>query len=147
MPEDQLLPPLEYFRTQLDLDEQVSLLRDPEQALSFSLTEKLSRNVLVISEPAGLTLAPTLIGQLTGIRGRLDVWWKRLDPDDQAYIIENRNGEFDVKEYAGLVHGAGLASSAEGSLAGVVSDGVTNQFRLPPMIRVYVEMKATEPSS
>lgn len=142
MSENELLPPLEWFCKYLELREQVSLLRDPEQALSVPLAEKLSRNILVISD-ARLTLSPTLIEQLTDIRKRLNAWWKELDPDDRAYIIENRNGEFDGR-YAVLIHDAGLASSVEGALAGVVSDGGTGRFRLPQMIRVYVEMEATD---
>lgn len=121
MPEDELPSALERLCRRLPLRHQASLLRDPEQALSMSVAEELSRDILVVSESSGLHLAPTLIGQLTDIRGRLNVWWERLDPDDRARLIETRNDELDVDGYAGLV-----------------------DDMAPQMIRVYVEMKASD---
>lgn len=146
MPEDDLLPALEWFSQHLTLREQVPLLRDPRQSITNAMAVKLSHRFLVYaadSDPERWQLAPSLIGQLTDIRDRLDVWWEGLGPDDRAYIIESREGELDG-EYAVHIHDAGLASSVERALAGIVSDGKTKRFPLPQMIRVYVEMKAAE---
>jgi len=152
MPEDESAPAdLSWFYSLDALEDQVSLLRDPHQVLPMPLAKRVMGNPGIFSarwvhgdEPTQWHLTTGAAEKLAEIRARLDQWWPGLSADDRAYIIENRNGEFDVDGYASLIHDAGLGSSVEGSLAGVVSDAKAKRFRLPQMIQVYVEMKATE---
>lgn len=129
---------------------QVSLLRDPYAPLAGDLAVRLGSNGpgvytaqwLSNGDPARWSLAPDAARTLSAIRLQLDHWWSDLPADEQAYIVENRTGELDGK-YRDLVLGASRDPVNDGPhahLVVVVSDNRTGRFRLPEMIRIYVEM-------
>ena len=86
------------------------------------------------------TLHGELPDKLETIRIHLDQWWSNLDPEVQAYLNENRDGELDG-DYKGAVMRAG-DGEADGLIVAVVQDNKTGRFRLPPIVDVYVEMHA-----
>jgi hypothetical protein len=77
---------------------------------------------------------------------QLDGWWEALTSEQQAYLIKYRAGELD-EDYADTVQAASAdpANDPNGLVVVVVRDlKNNNRFRLPPMVDVYVEMKARE---
>ncbi|RAU99471.1 hypothetical protein [Mycolicibacter senuensis] len=133
---------------------QVRLLRNPRGALSNDLAVRFAlpngpgvcQDAHWVSggEPGSLRLAGGVAGQLEVIREQLDHWWSsNVRPEDRAYIIEHRAGELE-KGYGAIVR---LASSdrvgPDACLIPMVSEH-KGAFRLPEIIRAYVEMKAIE---
>jgi hypothetical protein len=137
-----------YFN--LAMEDKVRLLKNPHGRLSPGLVQRLSRfpgtvageAVFTSNEPkgTGFRLSPSLAGQLDHIEGYLDEWWTGLDPEDQDHLIEHRAEQL-AAEYAPVVLAAG-DGKPEGLIVAVVRDNKTGRFRLPPMIRVYVELQA-----
>jgi len=80
-------------------------------------------------------------------RRQLDRWWQDLTPEKHAYLIKYRDGELD-KDYADTVQAASTNPLNDpNALVVIVARDLKNngRFRLPPMVDVYVEMKAREP--
>ncbi len=67
---------------------------------------------------------------------------RRSAPEVQNYLIENRDGELDA-DYKAAVMDAG-DGNLDGLIVAVVQDNNTEKFRLPPIVDVYVEMKARD---
>ena len=130
--------------------EQISLLRDPHQNLHGDLAKRL---VLAkeaygshwTSNDGGATwsLLPEAASKLSAIKAQFDEWWGKLDTDQQEHIIENRAGELD-RDYRDVVQGASpgqLTDTSHQHVVIVASDNATGRFRLPTMVRNYVELK------
>ncbi len=136
-------------------DERIALWRDPYGDCNGSLAVKLATGNegqpgVYGGVPASLTdgvrwkLSPSVAAELSAIRRQLDQWWQSLDADQKAYIVENRGGELSG-EYHDVVQAASLdpvTHAPHGHLVVIVSDNKTGRFRLPQMIRTYVEVKA-----
>lgn len=148
--------PLWWF-DQLTMDDCVALLANPGGALPVHLVEQFSRRpgwvsgmaywVSNASGTSGFTLAGEPASALDDIREQLNDWWSRIE-SDHDYIIENRAGELDGG-YADIVQSAGDPLNAPRAMGFVVVKDTknNNRFRLPSMIRVYVEWKARERQS
>lgn len=89
---------------------------------------------------------PPVGRRLAAVEMQLHQWWSTLTAEQQAYIIEHRGGELE-KSYGDVVRQASRDPVSDGThsyLVVLVSDDKTGRFRLPEMIRIYVEMKAVE---
>lgn len=143
---------LSWFCNHLPPEDQVSLLRNPDQVLPAGLAQRLMHKPGVFSArwlsndgPSGWELTRSAATTLGGIRSQLDHWWSGLSPERQAYIMENRRGELDG-EYADDIRRASEdpVEKPGAYLVVLVTDDKTGRFRLPQMIQVYVEMKTAE---
>jgi hypothetical protein len=107
---------------------------------SVSITQK----VAALSGPGR-----DLPASVAGILDQLDLWWEDLTSEQQAYLIKYRAGELDG-DYADTVQAASSTDPANGpnGLVVVVVRDLknNNRFKLPPMVDVYVEMKARDSS-
>jgi len=131
--------------------DQVGLLRDPHQDLHGDLANRLfvaqkavAAQWLSNEGGAKVSLLPPAARKLYTVRLQLDQWWSALTEGERSYIVENRAGEL-AREYGDLVQRANRDPVADGPdayLVVLLSDNKTGRFRLPTMIRVYVEMKA-----
>jgi hypothetical protein len=131
----------------LPLVDQVALLRDPKQPLPPCLVDRLSGQSGVIAKKwwvssndhAPLKLAAA--SRLCAIRKQLDSWWDWLADHERGHLTRQRDGELD-EIYAEWVQAAtGNAIEVE-----IEWDSrKENRFRLPPMIRTYVEMRVWSP--
>lgn len=130
--------------------EQSVLLRDPYANVNGPLAVRLAKNGPGVygSVPStdGLEwkLSPEFASKLSAIRLQLDHWWQSIETDQQAYIVENRSDEL-AGEYHDVVQAASLdpiTHAPHGHLVVLVSDNKTGRFRLPAMIRTYVDLKA-----
>jgi hypothetical protein len=136
----------------LPMDVKVVLLKKPHGTVPAQLVPRLSElpgttaaQTIWVSNPpsdTGFTLHGELPDRLDSIRAHLGQWWSTLDPEVQNYLIENRDSELDG-HYKGAVMCAG-DGSPDGLIVAVVQDEKTGQFRLPPIVDVYVELKARE---
>jgi hypothetical protein len=151
MTDDDDLDNMPWFH-QLTMDERVHLLGRPHAQLPPGLAERLLNRPGVQQwwftanpeETTHLSLAPQAAKRLDDQRAQLDYWWSCLTAEDQTYLIGHRDGELDA-EYANIVHSAGETPLNEPpALRVAVVKDVNNAYRfsLPPMVRVYVEMKA-----
>lgn len=137
----------------LPFAEQVPLLGDPRQAIVGEHARTLFRDRALMgskwtSNDGGSrwSLDSEAAQQLTSIRQQLDEWWQLLTVEQRDYIAAHRDGELD-KQYGDVVRGASRDPEADGPYAHLVvmvSDNKTGRFRLPQIIRLYVEMKAAE---
>lgn len=88
-------------------------------------------------------LSPKASSALTDVRHQLDYWWENLNSEERTYIIDNRNAELAPK-YRHVIFKASrdpVSGGENAYLVVLVSDVQTGgQFRLPAMIRAYVEM-------
>jgi hypothetical protein len=143
---------MSWFHQVLTMDEQVHLLGRPHGQLPAGLVERLLNRPGVVqtwwfaADPEGsktVMLAPQAAIKLDGQRAQLDWWWSRLTVPERTYLIDNRDGELDAK-YADIVHSAGETPLNEPPALRVVVVKDDDRFRLPPTVRVYVEMKARE---
>jgi hypothetical protein len=128
----------------LPMDDQVALLNDPYQPLSQHLIDRLDQQQVTGThwvqsrDPVHWSLTAPAAVRLEAIRAQLDDWWDGLAHHEHLYVIQQRAGELDAT-YDRTVQ------AADGPAFGValVRDlRNANQFRLPAMIRAYVEMKA-----
>jgi len=138
---------MSWFHQQLTADEQVDLLRHPHKQLPAELAERLP-GVMEwwFADPEGTKfLAPQASNKLDDYRAQLDYWWSCLSDADKQYFIAHRDDELPG-EYAQTVMGAGGAhhTGAPVLAIAIVQDTGTGGFRLPAMVRVYVELKARE---
>lgn len=138
-------------------DERVSLWRDPYGDCNGPLAVKLATGQdgqpgVYGSVPVSWTdgvrwkLSSEAAAELSAIRRQFDQWWQRIEADQQSYIVENRGGELSG-EYHDVVQAASLdpiTNAPHGHLVVIVSDNKTSRFRLPQMIRTYVELRAAE---
>lgn len=131
-------------------DERVALWQDPYRDCNGPLAVKLAqgKGPGVYGSGTGETrwkLSPDVAAELSAIRRQLDQWWGEVEADQKAaYIIENRAGELD-SDYRSVVQAASLDPITDvphGHLVVIVSDNKTGRFRLPSMIRAYVDMRA-----
>jgi hypothetical protein len=134
MTDDDNLDNMSWFY-QLTMDERVHLLVHPHGSLPPGLAERLSDQPGVLGSEWGFAdsegdvfLAGPLADKLKAWCEQLTSWWDIVTLPEQAYLIEKRDREL-AAEYADVVRSAGEP----------VPNG---PFRLPPMVRVYVEMKA-----
>lgn len=145
---------LHWFCNHLRLEDQVSLLRNPYAPLPLALADQLIRTPGAFSggwlssgsDPKDCELAPPAAARLEQIRLELNGWWssEALTPDQRAHIVENRRGWLH-KDHADAIRKADRPGIYEVHL--VPDNRQPELFRLPQMLQVYVEMKATEPSS
>lgn len=137
----------------LPMDVKVALVERPHGTVPAALVPKLNKlpstfaaMTVWTSNPPSSSDAFTLHGELPDrlerIREHLDQWWSNLDTEVQGYLIENRKGELDG-HYKGAVMCAG-DGRPDGLIVLVVQDENTGRFRLPPIIDVYVELKARQ---
>ena len=135
----------------LTADERAALWRDPYGDCNGDLAVKLARATngepgvagavpTSPNEPVHWKLSPEVATQLSAIRRELDAWWKTVPDDDKAYIIENRAGELESR-YGPLIRKA--SSDPHVYVPVTVSDNRTGRFRLPSMVRAYVDMMAS----
>lgn len=144
---------LSWFYQQLTLDEQVELIADPYGPLPGQLSERLALRPGIStswwasntgSHP--WTLEGTAARKLSTARGQLDLWWQGLESDQKSYLLENRAGEID-DSYKSVVQGANRDpfSDPDAYLVVIVQDANNgHRFMLPPVIRAYVEMRASD---
>lgn len=141
---------LSWFYRQLTLDEQVQLITNPGGPLPPRLAERLmarpgiSKTWWISNEtaPDSWVLAAGAERKLSTARDQLDFWWQNLDAHQKHYIIENRAGELD-SEYKPVVHEANRDpfNDPDAYLVVIVQDANNHhRFKLPPIIRAYVEM-------
>jgi hypothetical protein len=138
---------------QFTMDERVHLMGRPRAHLPAGLAERLLNPPGVEAwwwtadpENAIQMLAPQAAAKLEDQRRQLDWWWSHLSDADRAYMIENRDGELDGS-YVDIVQSASETPLNEPpALRVVVAKDCNNdnRFRLPPMVRVFVELKARE---
>lgn len=147
MPKDSAQADIMSWFDKLPMDDQIDLLRNPEQALSPGLIDRLNDKPGVLTQtrwagskdPAPLELSAVPRLRLRAIHNQLDAWWDHLAVHEQAYILQQRAGELDAI-YAETV----LAATGADLVVALVRDVRNrNSFRLPGMIRTYVEMQAT----
>ncbi len=127
----------------LPMRDRVALLRDPKQPLSPRLLDRLAGQSGVVTQmrwagsnaPWILSAAPLLLA----IRDQLDDWWDDIAVHEQDYISQQRDGALDAT-YAEAV----LAATGDTLRVELVSDVRTDGFRLPPMIRAFVEMRVRD---
>jgi hypothetical protein len=123
----------------------ITLLTDPGAELSPDLLIRLAlipgglpgRAELVsdLSEVSEtVRLRPGLAERLKDRRDELSRWWDDLAPDDRSYIMEHRDDAL-TSDYAELI-------SAATDMSTIEMDG--GGFRLPTIVRVFVEGKARE---
>lgn len=151
MPEDELAPvDLSWFYN-LHPDVQVALLGNPHAALTGDLAAHLAKSGPGVYQaywvsngaPGPWALVGDAAETLWAIRLQLDDWWSNLSEDGQRYITENRSGELDGAYYD-IIHRASrdpVDDRPNAHLVVMVSDNKTGRFRLPEMIRIYVEMQ------
>jgi hypothetical protein len=131
----------------------VDLLDNPHGRVPADLIPRLSQvpgtsavsQAVWLSNPPrdpGFRLAGELPDQLEHARIHLDNWWETLDPEVRDHFIENRDSEIDG-HFKGAVMCAG-DGKPDGLIVAVVQDEKTGGFRLPPMVDVYVELKARQ---
>ncbi|SEH75038.1 hypothetical protein SAMN04489835_3630 [Mycolicibacterium rutilum] len=143
---------LSVYRSLTSMDVKVALMVSPHGPVPAQLVPKLSqlRGTAAVqstwpsnrqpNEP--FTLQGELPDRLERIRQHLDQWWSKVGPEVQNYLIENRDGELDA-DYKAAVMDAG-DGNLDGLIVAVVQDNNTEKFRLPPIVDVYVEMKARD---
>lgn len=130
--------------------DQAELLGNPHRDVNGPLAVKLASRPGLYTphftppESDGLVwrISPDAARRLSAIRRQLDAWWVNVTTEQKAYITENRSGQL-AQAYAEIVHGAGrdpLADGPDAYLVVLVSDTRTGQFRLPAMVRAYVDM-------
>lgn len=145
MPKDSAQDDIMPWFDKLPMDDQIDLLRNPGQPLSPRLIDRLNDKPLLTktrwagsNDPAPWELSAVVQLRLRAIRNQLDAWWDQLAVHEQAYILQQRAGELDAI-YTDTV----LAATGADLVVALVRD-VRNQnsFRLPGMIRTYVEMQA-----
>lgn len=88
-------------------------------------------------------LSATAAQTLLAVRAQLDHWWQSLDGDQVDYIVQNRDGELDGS-YRSVVQAASLdpvTHAPHGQLVVTVADNKTGRFRLPELIRIYVDVR------
>ena len=142
---------LSWFYQQLTLDEQVELLAKPGRALPGKIAERLLKRPGVTTTywlsndgPRPWMLTPSTGRKLAGARDQLDFWWQNLDADQKSHLLENRDGHFD-RDFKDVVQGANRDpfNDPDAYLVVIVQDANNaHRFKLPPVIRAYVEMRA-----
>ncbi|MDR3658326.1 MAG: hypothetical protein P4L48_22535 [Mycobacterium sp.] len=127
----------------LPMDDQVSLLRDPEQPLSPRLVDYLNDKSAATTNTHWAGTKPTPLklteaSRLSAICEQFDDWWwDQLAVHEQDYIMQQRDGDLDGT-YAEAVQAA-----AGDALAGVlVWNAEKDSFRLVPILRAYIEIQA-----
>ncbi|CAN5521497.1 hypothetical protein BH09ACT7_BH09ACT7_08260 [soil metagenome] len=132
----------------LPLKDQIELLGHPSGELSQALVDRLSVNPGVgwwawEGQPYRSMLSQPATAKLRAVRRQLDQWWHHLSPEDQGYISEHRDTELE-SHYRHVILKASRDPATDGEnayLVVLISDvKKSDQFRLPSMIRAYVEM-------
>jgi hypothetical protein len=135
--------------TNLPLNDQVDLLAQPSRELSQALVDRVRNNPGITSwiwqgqQSSSQKLEPTAAMRLRDVRRQLDHWWNQLTPEQQTHIAEHRNTDLDI-QFWHIVRRAShnpVTNGENADLAVMIADAQTgSQFRLPEMIRPYVEM-------
>lgn len=140
----------------LSIVDQIALLSDPYQPLSDRLIDSLRHRGLVggsawvqSADPPQWHLSVDEARRLSAIRKQLDDWWDRLAVHEQNYIVQQRDGEFDgIYGETVLAATGDLTQNPDALVVALVRDMRNeNSFRLPAMIRTYVEMQVAAASS
>lgn len=154
--DDQADPLWWYY--QLSPAEQVDVLSSPNGRLPADLVERFSKRpgwvsgtAFWVSNPSS-TASFTLAGEpariLEDYRAQLDYWWSCLSNDDKAFLIDHRNEELPGEYARKVMNASGAYRSGATLLAVAISqDTRTQRFRLPRIVRIYVEWKARERQS
>lgn len=134
------------------LEDQIRLLRDPGEWLSPNLASRLLRSPGLWwwrgDAAAGkVFLSPEAERRVAEVAAQLDHWWRQvLGPAQREYILSHRAGELG-NDYAEAVKAASENPLGDppGLVVVLVRDSKnSNRFRLPPLIRTYVELVARE---
>jgi hypothetical protein len=138
---------LAWFR-HLPMDDQVALLSDPAQPLSDVVENRLAKLPgiwwwqRVPDDPVKAMLTGAAINRVEEVKAQLDYWWSQIEADHE-YIIENRDGELDgaYADKVRAVNETELGDPPPMRFIVVKDNNNHNRFRLPSMIRAYVELR------
>jgi hypothetical protein len=140
---------LAVYRSLASMDAKIALLANPYGPVPPQLIPRLEQlrgtYLVQASWPSNgqpnepFTLRGELPDRLEQVRQHLDRWWSGLDPDVKSHLIEHRNKELDER-YEQTISAA--EDNSIGLVVVLVHDNKTRGFRLPPLLDVYVEMKA-----
>lgn len=135
--------------TNLPLKDQTELLAHPSGELPETLVNRLLVNPGVgwwawEGQPYRAMLSQPAVAKLRAVRRQLDDWWwNHLSPEERGYISEHRDAPLD-SHYRHVINKASRDPATDGEdayLVVLISDVQdNNRFRLPAMIRAYVEM-------
>ena len=138
------------FSSGLSLDDQVGLMSHPHADLPTDLVQRLmARRVSVVGttwlsqqSQTRWMIQPSLADELDDRRLQLDQWWQRRSPEERAALIQHRAEEFG-DDYRQLIMDAN-PDPREPAIVAIVADNRTGRFRLPPLLTVFLELKARE---
>ncbi|WP_454561507.1 hypothetical protein [Mycobacterium haemophilum] len=150
MAEEEDIPrDISWFRS-FPPEDQVDLLEDPGQQLSAVMTNRLRKSPglwwWTWAQGGVPILSKEAVHRLEAIKTQLDYWWEEaLDAEQREYLLKHRSDELPV-EYAEPVQSSGESPHGGPSTLSVVlvKDAKNNRFRLPSVIREFVELKARE---
>lgn len=142
-------PDMSWFST-FPIEDQVRLLSDPGDWLSPELARRLHKAPgLWWWKGAGekALLSPEAEHRVAEVAAQLDHWWQHaLSSEQREYILSHRADEL-ADDYAEAVKAANENPLGDPPALFVVlvrDSKNNNQFRLPPLIRAYVELVARE---
>lgn len=140
---------MSWFHQQLTPDERVALLSNPFGPLPGPLAERLAHRPGISmtywvnsNDPRPWTLTAVAARRLAAAASQLDYWWQRLTEEQREYIAENRSGDLGG-QYAQVVQDASQnpLNDPDALIVIVVRDVNSDGcFRLPPIVRAFVEM-------
>jgi hypothetical protein len=136
---------------QLGLDDQVAILSDPHAALPPQLVQSLAARPVAPTwvapeSPTRWLVTHPLADTLDAKHKQLDKWWRRWQrhaPERCASLIQRRGDELGEDDYQHMIMDVGPPI---GVITGDHLDQ-TGRFWLPPLLAVFLELKARQAQS